>query len=191
MSHLRLSGINTNRYNIVLQARTVGKDAATKFYHNVGFEETSPVERESELPTVVFPEFGDVLSKGTTSNTDFMHFIWNAEDISIFKNSTGTFGRIKVLARQYLIQYAELDSDKNQESFDFPFAAVRNHLMLLASELDFFFLPFRRDADLYDYLRPRAGYEGRYDVQITVREKRLVSDGKWINDASIDFFIRW
>jgi len=192
ISNLRLSGKVTNNYHIVLQARTGGKEVAAKFYSRVGFEEGEVAEQESKLAEQVFPAFADVLQKASNSTSDYIHFIWESDDLSIFKNSTGTFGKIKTFSRRYNKLFEALEVQPDQYSFNFPFSAIRNHLMLLASNLDLFFLPFRNDADMHDFIHPSHVYAFADSVVVTNKEKRLVAqDGGWLNDQCIDFFTRW
>ena len=206
VSHLRLLPTPLNDYCIVLQARTVGKETAAKFYSRVGFDEVGLVDGEALLNEQVYEGFPLTLRDGKESLTDYMHFLWEYDDISIFKNSTGTFGSLTSFSRRFRNafilmgnaarstppnkMFSTLDSLTSKENFTFPFAAIRNHLMILATDLDFFYLPFRQSPEeMHDFIH--ADRWNQY-VTVTPRDRSyfMQNDG-WLNDAGIDFYIRW
>ena len=194
LSHLRLMGEYSSSYCIALQARTASSENAPKFYTSVGFEEGDIVETDSQLSASVFEEFPTILRKAEDSPTDYIHFIWESNDICIFKNTTGTFGKsvafLRRLRKNYLsVKFGEYDGEK---SFSFPFAAIREHLMFLATNLELFFLPFRPKTDLNEFITPNQIFHNELTTHLIERDMGYIKDESgWLNDSLIDFYIRW
>jgi hypothetical protein len=191
--HLRsLNQLNPN-YHIVLQARTAGNDnKAAKFYHHIGFEEGGQVEQRSDLPKEVFPGFEDVLDLAVKSHTDYIHFIWDSDDISVFTNKTGTFHKIRSSSSPYFRPLADKGDDAARDNFVFPFSVVRQQIMILAGGLDFFFLPFRKGVSMHDFIKPNENVSAIHTTAIEKRDRDALSDPQgWLATNAIDFMIRW
>lgn len=193
MTHLRLKNALSSDYIIVLQARVARNESGPHFYTNIGFEEVGPVENESTLEKETYPGFPKMLEDSKSSATDLMHFIWHADDICVFRNTTGTFGRIQSFSKRFKISYDEIDFSAQSDEFKFPFHIARRNIMLLACNLDFFFLPF--DGTIQkeeEYIEPNSSYTDGLTTTITKRERLLIKKkGMWLNDECIDFYIRW
>jgi hypothetical protein len=194
LSHLGVTQAPSDgSYAIVLQARTTSKDVAGKFYSRVGFEEVGLADQESTLAEQVFTEFSSLLNKASDSNSDFIHFIWGNDDLSIFKNTTGTFGDITPFTRTYSKYYAPLTFGTQTEEFSFPFSLERNLFMMLASRLDFFYLPFRGSANMNDFIKPSTQHLGSHTVTIKKKDRKRINDLRKgeLNDELIDFLMNW
>jgi len=103
-------------------------------------------------------------------------------------------GKIMTFSRRFKKIFYPIDKYPQNEDFFFPFAAVRNHLMLLASQLDLFFLPFRNGEHIHDFIMPNRFFQAANIVHITEEERVRVAGtkhGGWLNDACIDFFSKW
>ena len=189
VTHLRLEKALSPENCIVLQARVASKEASAKFYGRIGFEEVGAIDDDPTLRSEIFESFPTLLTDAQKSKTDFIHFIRNQEDICLFKNDTGSFGRIHSLSRRFGKISCGTNDNYISESddFSFPFAIQRRNLMLLSSNLYFFFLPFRDNAHLDDFIEPN-----RAITIITARERKLLGkQSGWLNDECIDFYIRW
>jgi hypothetical protein len=195
VSRLRLQGAALERYHILLQAvitTTTGQPRAANYYSRVGFEEVGYVELDGELDSEIFPGCLTKVNEGSASDTDYIHFIWNNKDIGVFKNSTGTFGNIKSFSRRFEKFFNEIDENKREDQFSYPFSAKRYHFHLLSTKCDFLYLPFDDDAVLTDFIEPNAAYTDKKIVIVTLEDrKKLTEKDNWLNDVCIDFFIRW
>ncbi len=190
--HLRSENTLSPNYHIVLQARTAGNDnKAAKFYHRIGFEEGGQVETRSDLPKEVFPGFEDVLDLADSSHTDYIHFIWDSEDISIFTNKTGTFQKIRSSSSPHFRPLAD-QGEEARDNFVFPFSVVRQQIMILAGGLDFFFLPFGKGVSMHDFITPNDVVSAIHTTAIEKKDRDCVSDPSgWLSANCIDFIIRW
>jgi len=188
--HLRLTGELSADYNIVLQARST--EPAARFYTDFGFDEGGPASSTKGLETEIFQGFGKALSLSINSKTDFIHVIWNQDEIVWFTNKGGMFKKGKPIAKEF----PTMVSTDDQETFIFPFAAVREHLMLLATTLDFFFLPFQDGTPMHDFIQPNMFVSNEQrtfvceDDRDSVARKGSRTHG-YLTDNAIDFFIRW
>jgi hypothetical protein len=192
VSQLRLEGATLERYHILLQAPIKGKERAADYYFRVGFEEVGYVELDNELDSEIFPGCLTKVNEGAASNTDYIHFIWNNTDIGVFKNNTGTFGNIKSFSRRFKKFFNEIDENKQEDEFGYPFSAKRYHFHLLSTKCDFFYLPFDEDAVLSDFIEPNAAYTDKKIVIFAAKDRaKLTEKDEWLNDICIDFFIRW
>jgi hypothetical protein len=192
--HLRVIKQLRADHCILLQARTAAPEQSAHFYTALGFDEGDIISSSTQLAKSSFEEFPSMLEQAAKSHTDYMHFIWESEDICLFKNATGTFGQIK---RRWIPR----DSNSNYESamklnekslFSFPFAFIRQHLLLLASQLDLFFLPFQDAIDLSDFILPNKSYPLRSQTSLTERDvEQIAKKSGWLTDPGIDFYTRW
>jgi len=188
--HLRLSGILSADYNIVLQARST--EPAARFYIACGFDEGGPASSETDLERDVFQGFNSSLYNAVKSKTDFIHVIWDNDEIVWFTNKTGSFRKGKSVGKEF----RTLVSSQDPEEFIFPFAAIREHLMLLATNLDFFYLPFQDSAPMHDFIQPNEFVPNRQRTFVcevdrdSVAAKGSRSSGH-LTDNAINFFIRW
>jgi hypothetical protein len=214
ISHHHVINAVTRNYNILLQARTSPEEISARFYLAIGFEEGGSVESTRELNNEVYVGFHEQLQKATESHTDYIHFIWNADDIVIFKNVTGKIGRNKSFLRSLNQIFPSLEIEDPPEvetsskqskkkkkkkkkspfkaDISFPFTYKRNHLMLLATNLEFLYLPFTRDVDMMDCITPNVSVLGNQCTDIQERNRlRMGSEAAWLDDRCMDFFIRW
>jgi len=199
VTHLRLKNtLSPNDYIIVLQARVTANEKSAKFYGSIGFDEVGPLDDESSLSKEVFPTFPVLMEQAKNSTSDYIHYIWDSLDICVFKNTTGSFGKVRSFSRRFKnVSYMNIDFTKNKDEFFFPFAMQRRNLMLLASNLEMFFLPFLGSTEKEeDYIEPNSVYTDRLTTMITSHERNLLMKGKkgkakWLNDECIDFYIRW
>ena len=194
VTHLRLKSQLSPDYMIVLQARVSPTEKAAKFYTKVGFEEVGPLDDDKTLSKEIFESFPKMLEKSKESSSDFMHFIWDAEDICVFKNNSGSFAKIRSFSRRYSkIENKDVVFTSKAKEFSFPFEFQQRNLWLLACNLDLFFLPFQNGKlKEEDYIEPNSVYTSKMVTLITESERRRVKakDG-WLNDQCIDFYIRW
>ena len=158
-----------------------------------GFEEGGVIGSKSELATAVFPEFETVLDRAQESTSDYIHFIWDTEDICLFKNTTDTFGSLQSFSKKLNKSFPSIKSDSNFEmKFVIPFAAVREHLLLLTCQLDFFLLPFQDGVDLTDFIIPTRFFSGHQQTILNARAiKSVAKDDGWLTDEAIDFLTSW
>ena len=196
---------------VVLQARTDSVEKAHKFYRQIGFEECGFYDQDTELSKHVFKDFPDVLKLAEHSNRDFIHFIRDLEknpDLAIFKNTTGLLVKERGRQRQLTERFRDVKFLTEPGSFSFPFSSKREHLMLLASGLDFYFLPFQNDEDINEFLQPNNMYSQHSIVTVQRRDRECLIN-KWLGprysnsslapsnpgweltDPTIDFFARW
>ena len=191
--HSRLNNTLTNKFHIVLQARTSPSENSAHFYGKVGFEEGGIVEQESQVDIMVFPGFASILNNAASSTTDYIHFIWDTEDIVIFKNSTGTFGKLRSFSKQVDRSFSSVDHVGGKHTaFSVPFAFVREHLQLLAQQLEFFFLPFQPGVDMDDFIMPTRSYSSRETTSLNERAvESIKKHNGWLTDEAIDLYSRW
>jgi hypothetical protein len=192
MMHLRFSNLLRDDYCILLQARTAASEHAARFYVQVGFDEGDIISSRTQLATAAFEDFPKLLDQAADSTSDYIHFIWESDDICLFKNSTGTFGKVRRrwIPQAFNTKFEEVTKQHSDSLFTFPFAFIRQHLLVIASQLDLFFLPFRDDCDLSDFIEPNEAFNHRMATYLNERDVEKVRSG-WITDAGIDFFIRW
>jgi hypothetical protein len=188
--HLRLEKALSPDNCIVLQARVAAKEESAKFYQHIGFEEVGAIDDDPTLRSQIFESFPTLLADAHESKTDCIHFIRNQEDICLFKNDTGSFGRIHSFSRRFGKISFSTDDKYISETTDisFPFAIQRRNLMLLSSNLYFFFLPYRDNAHMDDFIEPNRS------ITIIAERERAILRKKtpaWLNDECIDFYIRW
>jgi hypothetical protein len=185
----------SSSYNIVLQARATAEENAAKFYLAIGFDEGGYVESVPDLAAEVFEDFDSLLTKAETSNTDYIHFIWGSPDIVMFKNSTGKLSKSRTLSRSYMTLFPELTevSDQNDPyHFIAPFSATRLHLMILSTDLEFFYLPFCHGLDMTDFILPSSTGLGRHYTNLTTRDRsKFVDKGGWLTDQCVDLLLGW
>ena len=195
LSHLQLTERLTPNYNIILQARNDGVENADKFYTGIGFVEGDSIQQISALDTQVFNGFERVLDMGKKSNTDYIHFIWNHDDIVVFTNTTGILGKkersFSKLYRKSFQQVADPRKKLEKNHVVFPFAAIRSHLLLLASNIDLMFLPFRKGVDMNDFIQPSMAVTSAQNVALSIKDIDLYKKGSWLNGRCIDFISRW
>ena len=167
---------------VVLQARTDSLEKAHKFYWQIGFEECGFYDHDTELSKHVFKDFPDVLKLAEHSNRDFIHFIRDLEknpDLAIFKNTTGHFVKERGRQRRLTERFRDVKFLTEPESISFPFSSKREHLMLLASGLDFYFLPFQNDEDINEFLQPNNMYS-QHSIVTVQRWDRECLINKWL-----------
>jgi len=197
MTKLQWEGKLNQDYTIMLQAHTSGKQNGPKFYLSLGFVEGDIVDVDSVLERETYPGFSDILERARTSTNDYIHFIFS-EELTVFKNVTGTFGSNKSYAVQYKNagKFPELAEDtmvgRDVTSFHFPFAFKRTWFMILSMDLDFFFLPFTVETEMYDYIQANSVFNDNHKVVVSQRDAALLKDKTgWLEDTTIDFLIRW
>jgi hypothetical protein len=181
-------------YFVVLQARTHQKETAHKYYRSIGFEEVGFFDADPELKINVFPSFPDVINDAQDDLKDFIHFIRDVDknpDLAIFRNSTGTFFKVKGGFR-LTKNYEDVRSGSSVNEFSFPFACSIEHLMLLSSGLVYYFLPFNGDRDGQDFITPNNMYH-QFDRCIVSERARstLFSGAQYLSDEIIDFYFKW
>ena len=189
--HLRMAGSLQDQYHIVLQARTSAKEKSAHFYTKVGFEEGGVIDKESELSSAVFSQFPTVLETASKSNTDYMHWIWDTEDICVFKNSSGSFGDLRSFAKRLKSSFPKIVTSDTL-SVTVPFALSREHYVLLSYQLEFFLLPFQKNADHQGFIMPNRLYDGGHFTLLNDRAlKSIRRNAGWLTDEAIDLYIRW
>jgi hypothetical protein len=185
----------SSKYNIVLQARSTPTDHADRFYLAIGFDEGGYMESVQDLATEVFAGFDKLLEQAQQSFRDYIHFIWGCPDIVVFKNSTGKLSKNKSLSRGYANLFPELTEKKDSSDeylFQFPFIASRFELMVLATQLEFFYLPFRPGSDMMEFISPLTTGFGRAYTDLTKRDRERFQDKEgWLTDQCIDFLLGW
>jgi hypothetical protein len=197
LSHLRQTNAQfENGYNIVLQARASADEPAARFYHSINFDEGGPISSISELDNSVFHGFRTLLEAAEKSTTDYVHFIFDDHDIVVFVNSTGNICKKKTYSSRYAKEYPSATplSKKTLPYVRFPFAARRDHLLLLSSGLEFFNLPFNADvqSNLDGFLEASTHVPSGDSVPIYEREVQVMSkDKSYLTDVCIDFLFRW
>ena len=160
--------------------------------------------QDSELSKNDFPNFPDVINVGETSKNDFIHFIGdikNNPDLAVFKNTTGLFIKEGGAQRPLVEKFRDVTFQKERESFSFPFALKREHLMLLASGPEHYFLPFQNNAGINEFLEPNWMYSQHTIVTIRRRDRECLINERlgdnsprpswYITDSIVDFFGRW
>jgi len=131
------------------------------------------------------------VGEGLNSYTDFMHLFVDEKDIVIFKNSRGMFDDVKCL--KFNPHFKEA-LNKTTDTITIPFRAFRQHYMVLAERLEFFFLPFRHDADMDNYISPNSTFNGKQICHLSKDDIARIAGtncGGWLNDECIDFMVRW
>jgi hypothetical protein len=200
ISHHRVMETISHNFNIVLQARTASEEVSARFYQAVGFEEGGSVESTRDLINKVYVGFDEELKMAEQSRTDYIHFIWNEEDIVIFKNVTGRIGKNKSLSRPLnqlfpQLQDPPLGKDEKRSpfkpDFSFPFLFKRNHFMLLATNLECLYLPFHNGADMTNYISPNTAVVGNACTDIEEKNRKKMASAAWLDDRCMDFFVRW
>ena len=77
-------------------------------------------------------------------------------------------------------------------AFSVPFAFVREHLQLLAQQLEFFFLPFQPGVDMDDFIMPTRSYSSRETTSLNERAvESIKKHNGWLTDEAIDLYSRW
>ncbi len=197
----------TADFQVVLQARTTAKEKAHRFYRKIGFEELGGMDSDTELSNTVFKDFPFVLTMAAKSPYDFIHFIRDLEgtpDLAVFRNNTGIFSH-SIAKPTCAEAFVDVTFNTEQDSFSFPFSSTREHLMLLASGLPLFFLPFRNDVEIADFIRPSAVHDWNTTVRIVMEDREQLAqkklrDGKrsgakslngYLTDSTIDFMRTW
>ena len=197
VTHLHMHNqLYGSHYNIVLQARVSNRESSDKLYSQIGFQEMGYMQSESDLKEYVFPEFHGILDNAKYSTTDFMHFIWDAPDIFVFKNNTGKFGKVKSFSGDYQYSWSYKPIHKRDLMkgflFDFPFLIQRRNIILLSTELEFFCLPFKLGADYDEFMRGNMNFHRGHGISITENFKEIMrSPTAWLNSGCINFFIAW
>lgn len=192
ITYFKMFQLSVDDYMILLQAST--KERATHFYTTHGFEEGEMVDSESSYDTAVFPGFKEVKEELEQSTTDRIHFMFNAENIVVFKNTTGLFGNTRILRYQPGYDSVETLAASKAKDYEvtFPFKAVRNHLMILAQKLQFFYLPFQDGVDLGGFITPNRVFTDRHRAYLSERDiESIRKPSGWLGDPSIDFMMKW
>jgi hypothetical protein len=198
--------------HIVLQARTASSEPGHLFYRHVGFEERGRLDMVSELNMKVFEGFAQFVDNPVDAVTDYIHFIWDHDeksDLSVFRNSSGVFSKLTASAAEQRPKYPELDIklQSTTDTFVFPFLITREHVMLLSSGLDFYFLPFRVDVQMNDFIQASQSHASSQFTEVDIRTRERFMGKKlfervgvnakekppdiWLNDQNVDFFARW
>jgi hypothetical protein len=181
-------------YFIVLQARTCPGETAHKFYRHIGFEECGFFDMDDELSANVFHEFPWVIDESSRSVNDYIHFIRDLKvnpDLAIFRNSTGTFFENETRMR-LTSRFNSLNFNSDDESFTWPFSAIRDHLMLLCSGLGTLFFPFSKGTRMFDYIKPNTLINQHQSGQVDPRDREILSSRTdYVNDTIVDFYGRW
>lgn len=195
MTKLRLSDqFNAEHYCILLQARMTNEEVGHLFYKAVGFEEAGTIESMAEMDHEAFPGCAQIVRDAPHSKVDYIHLICDDPNILLFRNRTGTFGKITSLASRCskIVKFRELASPSAVKEFSFPFAFRRNLFLILAKNLDAFFLPFQQGAKMDDFIEANTVYTNNQTVVMSEKDRKTVTHNKgWLNDAAIDFMIRW
>jgi hypothetical protein len=194
IGNLRVNDQLTNYYFIALQANVQRQQRSADFYHALGFEEKGPVETEVELDTNVFEGFRHIQGTHDQSNTDYIHFMWNAEDIVVFVTPEAWGLKTGMsLCRQYSGGiFPDNPLLPQNTDFEFPFIVRRDILSLLATNLDFFYIPFDHGVNVYDFAIPDPPFEGTSTNLIRSHDFDVLRDPKgWIENSHIDFFVDW
>ena len=194
-SHLSTLNPDLPSYTVALQARIDREERAQDFYVNNGFEEIDNISAMSDLDFVVFDGFQALYEAAQKSTTDYLHITFagdGGENIVVYRNTTGIIGPglpFGKRADSYTQQFA---TQHDAGYFVFPFCAKRETLLLLASGLDFFFLPFKKGVDMDGYLHPSIEYSLGCAAQVYLRNIEELKELKsWFTDANIDFYAQW
>ena len=196
-THLQLSRqLYASKYNIVLQARVAPEERSGKFYHDINFDEVGFLLSETDLNEYVFPGFFNIMDTAKTSNSDYIHFIWNGEeeDIAVFKNTSGRLGKSNRPKHRLekIKSYSPIEKTYKGYCLQFPFLIQRKNIFLLATELEFFFLPFKVEAELDAFITASQSYNDGHAVWISETEKAIMAKATgWVNSHSINFYINW
>ena len=194
-SHLSTVNPDLPSYTVALQARIDREERAQDFYVSNGFEEIDNISAMSDLDFVVFDGFQALYEAAQKSTTDYLHITFagdGGENIVVYRNTTGIIGpglpfgkRADSYTQQFAIQH-------DAGYFAFPFCVKRETLLLLASGLDFFFLPFKKGVDMDGYLHPSIEYSLGCVAQVYLRNIEELKELKsWFTDANIDFYAQW
>jgi hypothetical protein len=196
ITHLRSEKLlNDDEYYILLQARADKDEQGHIFYNQIGFDEFGSIDNAGELEKEAFHGCGQLVTAGEKSDTDFIHFMYGIEELLLFKNSTGTFGKLRSFSERYKEMgnaYPDLKTTGTLASFSFPFWFKRILFYILSMSLEIFFLPFREDAEVNGFIEANSLYTDNCTTTIEERDIELLKDNKgWLNDPHLDFMTRW
>jgi hypothetical protein len=183
----------TVSYNIVLQARTSQEESSAQFYLAIGFEEKGSIDSQSELDSEVFVGCGKIIEDAKHSETDYIHFIWDGgEDIVVFTNAVGELGSHPPLGQQISRFFPTMKSRNSTASFSFPFPMRRDHYVHLASQLEFYYLPFKEDVDWREFGDPVRKVCGSLSTSVMENDVLLLQEPtSWLTDIHIDVNFHW
>ena len=170
-SHLTFVNPILPNHIIAVQAYIQMGPRPHNFFMRNGYVSTEQtVERIPELDDIIYNGFAANYWGAEASKSNYLHIILTddgGEALYILINTTGMIGERPCFNRRVDSDFQMLSGTlKDASKVSFPFAAKREHLMLLSSGLDFFFLLFSHDVDMTKLLHPSAEFSQNHTVSI-------------------------
>jgi hypothetical protein len=192
-SYLYHKGQQLTSFNILLQTLVVATEKAHQFYSHLGFVDCGDISESTSMKHELGDEFASVLVAGEDSKTDYVHFMRDESNMCVFRNQTGEFGDVHHLHRRIRRHYyKDKPLSTNKWLIIFPFKVKREHTLVLASGLHLFYLPFKENVDMDDFLRPTSATSHHKRVSIGKEHYAIMeSEEGWLVDSHINFVGKW
>lgn len=196
-----------SRYYVVLQASMKRGEIGHTFYTRHNFRAMVTPTPET-MDSAVFQGFKQLLDVQREKDWTLDYIQWHdfSKDMKYMKtllNISGNFDRRRSKNHQRSLvvspEFKRVQPGENN-AISVPFNIIREHLMVLSSGLEFFYLPFAENVDLKQCMQPSSRIDQNMITSISSKEREIIGTSKesagkpragWFNDECINFVVRW